>query len=184
VCCRPHHETLKAYVRKLSALALEVVQQGGTLEQQAAAAGGGKAGGEVSNATMQAKCASASLSACAWLLGLLLEARMPCSQAGERPAKYPAAPVSCPPARQPCHATPRLPAGLQEELDLTGSREFLTKESAEEMLAPMLAPGARITKVRLAISWAKLWAKLGWLSWQGWAGQGWLAARNPKRQKR
>ena len=46
--CRPHHETLKAYVRKLSALALEVVQLGGTPEQAAAAAGGGKAGGEVS----------------------------------------------------------------------------------------------------------------------------------------
>lgn len=35
-----------------------------------------------------------------------------------------------------------------QELDLTGSREFLTKETAEELLAPMLAPGAKITKVR------------------------------------
>ena len=42
-CHRPHHETLKAYIRKLSALALEVVQSGGALE----AAGGAKAQGEV-----------------------------------------------------------------------------------------------------------------------------------------
>lgn len=41
--CRPHHETLKAYVRKLSALALEVVQSGGVLEGGA----GAKAQGEV-----------------------------------------------------------------------------------------------------------------------------------------
>ena len=40
--CRPHHETLKAYIRKLSALVLEVVQQGGKLEQA-----GAKAQGEV-----------------------------------------------------------------------------------------------------------------------------------------
>ena len=45
-------------MRKLSALALEVVQQGGMLEQQAAAAGGAKAGGKVSNGQLQAKCAS------------------------------------------------------------------------------------------------------------------------------
>lgn len=74
---RPHHETLKAYIRKLSTLALEVVQSGGVLEGGAAKAQG-------------------------------------------------------------------------EELDLTGSREFLTKETAEELLAPMLAPGAKITKIRFS----------------------------------
>ena len=39
---RPHHETLKAYARKLSALALELVENGGTLE-----GAGAKAQGEV-----------------------------------------------------------------------------------------------------------------------------------------
>ena len=78
---------------------------------------------------------------------------MPCTQAWQKACQ-----VSCPPTRQPC--LPHLPAYLQEELDLTGSREFLTKESAEEMLAPMLAPGARITKVRLAVSVPKLQAGL------------------------
>lgn len=34
-----------------------------------------------------------------------------------------------------------------QELDLTGAREFLTRETAEELLAPLLAPGAKITKV-------------------------------------
>ena len=35
-----------------------------------------------------------------------------------------------------------------EELDLTESEgEFLTQESAEEKLAPALAPGAKISKV-------------------------------------
>ena len=38
-------------------------------------------------------------------------------------------------------------AGDELELDLTGSREFLTKETAEELLAPLLAPGSKITKV-------------------------------------
>ena len=33
------------------------------------------------------------------------------------------------------------------ELDLTGEREFLTRETAQEALAPMLAPGSAITKV-------------------------------------
>ncbi len=32
-------------------------------------------------------------------------------------------------------------------LDLTGEREFLTTETAQEALAPMLAPGSAITKV-------------------------------------
>lgn len=41
---------------------------------------------------------------------------------------------------------PQFPAA--QELDLTGSREFLTKETAEELLAPMLASGAKITKAR------------------------------------
>lgn len=44
---RPHHETLKAYIRKLSALALEVVQSGGALE---AAGGAPTAQGEVRRA--------------------------------------------------------------------------------------------------------------------------------------
>lgn len=77
---RPHHETLKAYIRKLSALALEVVASGGA----------GLAGSAAEGA--------------------------PAGQAAD-------------------------------ELDLTGSREFLTRESAEELLAPMLAPGAKVSKV-------------------------------------
>ena len=32
-------------------------------------------------------------------------------------------------------------------LDLTGSRDFLTKDSAEETLQSMLAPGSTIAKV-------------------------------------
>lgn len=44
---RPHHETLKAYIRKLSALALEVVQAGGSLE-----GGGVSADGEVGAAVV------------------------------------------------------------------------------------------------------------------------------------
>eukprot|EP00887_Chlorella_sp_A99_P001191 scaffold14.g1191.t1 len=86
---RPHHETMKAYVRKLSALVLEVVEDGGQLEGVAPKAG---------------------------VKG--------------------------------------------EELDLTGSREFLTAETAEEALVPMLAPGARISKARAA-------ARHG-----AWGGQG------------
>ena len=39
-------------------------------------------------------------------------------------------------------------ASSSQELDLTGSREFLTRESAEELLAPMLSPGAKISKAR------------------------------------
>lgn len=76
---RPHHESLKAYLRKLSALLLEAVE-------------GGAAG------------------------------------AAGRAAKD----------------------GGSESLDLTGSREFLTAESAEEELAAMLAPGAAITKIRFS----------------------------------
>lgn len=37
-----------------------------------------------------------------------------------------------------------------QELDLTGAREFVTKETAEELLAPLLAPGAKFTKARTA----------------------------------
>ena len=37
-----------------------------------------------------------------------------------------------------------------QELDLTGSREFLTRESAEELLAPLLAPGAAFRRVRFS----------------------------------
>ena len=33
------------------------------------------------------------------------------------------------------------------ELNLVGEREFLTKETAREALAPLLAPGSAITKV-------------------------------------
>lgn len=40
--------------------------------------------------------------------------------------------------------------GDATSLDLTGSREFLTKETAEELLAPMLAPGSKITKIRFS----------------------------------
>lgn len=80
---RPHHETLKAYIRKLSALALEVVASGGA----------GLAGSAAEGA--------------------------PAGQAAD-------------------------------ELDLTGSREFLTRESAEELLAPMLAPGAKVSKIRFS----------------------------------
>jgi hypothetical protein len=40
------------------------------------------------------------------------------------------------------------PASEGDSLDLSGgSREFLTRDSAEELLAPMLAPGAKISKV-------------------------------------
>ena len=35
-----------------------------------------------------------------------------------------------------------------QSIDLTGSRDFLTKESTEEALKPMLASGAAIVKVR------------------------------------
>lgn len=35
-------------------------------------------------------------------------------------------------------------------LDLTGSRDFLTKESAEEVLRPMLVPGSAIHKVKFS----------------------------------
>lgn len=35
-----------------------------------------------------------------------------------------------------------------QELDLTGAREFVTKETADELLAPLLAPGAKFTKAR------------------------------------
>lgn len=35
-------------------------------------------------------------------------------------------------------------------LDLTGSREFLTYETAEELLAPMLAPGSKITAIKFS----------------------------------
>lgn len=37
-----------------------------------------------------------------------------------------------------------------EELDLTGSRDFLTTDSATEALQPLLADGARITKVKFS----------------------------------
>ena len=36
------------------------------------------------------------------------------------------------------------------ELDLTGSREFVTKETAEELLAPMLEPGSKIKKIKFS----------------------------------
>ena len=43
-CCRlgrrPHHETLKAYIRKLSMLVLEVVESGGQVSAKAAKAQG------------------------------------------------------------------------------------------------------------------------------------------------
>ena len=55
---RPHHETLKAYIRKLSALALEVVQTGGSLE-----AGGAKAQGEVGGGAALL-CTAGSLGCC------------------------------------------------------------------------------------------------------------------------
>ncbi len=53
--------------------------------------------------------------------------------------------------RPTCSCWPHMLAYLQppQEFDLTGSREFLTKETAEEVLAPLLAPGARFKKVRL-----------------------------------
>ena len=35
-------------------------------------------------------------------------------------------------------------------LDLTGSREFLTHETAEELLAPMLSPGSKIQKIKFS----------------------------------
>ena len=38
------------------------------------------------------------------------------------------------------------------ELNLVGEREFLTKETAREALAPMLAPDAGITKVTDLVS--------------------------------
>jgi Ran GTPase-activating protein (RanGAP) involved in mRNA processing and transport len=76
---RPHSETLKAYVRKLSALVIEVVNSGG----------GGPA----------------------------------------------------PPPQRP-HA--------EEELDLSGAREFLTRDTAEELLAPMLAEGAKIRRIKFS----------------------------------
>jgi len=42
------------------------------------------------------------------------------------------------------------PQGDGTELDLTGSREFLTQETAEELLAPMLEPGSKIQKVKFS----------------------------------
>ena len=41
-----------------------------------------------------------------------------------------------------------MPLLLPQVLDLTGSRDFLTKESAEDTLKAMLAPGSMISKVR------------------------------------
>lgn len=42
-------------------------------------------------------------------------------------------------------------AAAGDELDLsTGSRDFLTKESAEELLAPMLASGSQVRRVRFS----------------------------------
>ena len=40
-----------------------------------------------------------------------------------------------------------------QSIDLTGSRDFLTKESTEEALNPMLASGAAIVKVREGTTW-------------------------------
>ena len=40
-----------------------------------------------------------------------------------------------------------------QSIDLTGSRDFLTKESTEEALKPMLASGAAIVKVREGTAW-------------------------------
>ena len=42
------------------------------------------------------------------------------------------------------------PQGDGTELDLTGSREFLTQETAEELLAPMLEPGSKIQKIKFS----------------------------------
>jgi hypothetical protein len=42
-------------------------------------------------------------------------------------------------------------AAAADQLDLSsGGREFLTRESAEELLAPMLAPGSKITSIRFS----------------------------------
>jgi large subunit ribosomal protein L31/Ran GTPase-activating protein 1 len=85
---RPHHETLKAYVRKLSELALEAVVAGAADGAAEVASGGGAAA---------AAAATADL------------------------------------------------------LDISaGAREFLTAEHARELLAPMLAPGAAIRRIRFS----------------------------------
>eukprot|EP00889_Picochlorum_renovo_P003979 jgi/Picre1/31009/NNA_006367.t1 len=76
---RPHHETLKAYVRKLSSLVLEAVS--GKLELQS-------------------------------------------TQQGD--------------------------AMDVDSIDLTGSREFLTTETAEEALAPMLQDGASVSRIKFS----------------------------------
>lgn len=83
---RPHSETLKAYVRKLSALVIEVVSSG---------RGSGK-GGEAEDHRDQGQDQD------------------------------------------------------QEVLDLSGAREFLTRETAEELLAPMLAQDAKIRKIKFS----------------------------------
>jgi hypothetical protein len=41
-----------------------------------------------------------------------------------------------------------LPLLLPQELDLTGSRDFLTSESAKEALALLLAQGSKVKRVR------------------------------------
>lgn len=42
-------------------------------------------------------------------------------------------------------------AAASDELDLSaGSRDFLTRESAEELLAPMLAPGSKVRRIRFS----------------------------------
>ncbi|GIL87980.1 hypothetical protein Vretimale_6356 [Volvox reticuliferus] len=40
--------------------------------------------------------------------------------------------------------------GLVDFLDLAGSRDFLTADMAEEILAPMLAPGSAVNKIRFS----------------------------------
>ncbi len=47
--------------------------------------------------------------------------------------------------------TPHAAPGDAAELDLTGEREFLVAETAQDALASMLAPGASVSRVSLSV---------------------------------
>jgi len=88
---RPHHETLKAYIRKLGALMIETVESGA--------------------AVVEAHAAAATAATAA---------------AGAKP-------------------------GMTDSIDLShGSRDFLITETAEQLLAPMLQPGAVIRRIKFS----------------------------------
>ena len=153
----PHHETLKAYVRKLSGLVLEVVESGGVLTAQEARAQGevrvqGRCGCR-ERCGGQGRAGQGRAGRSIALRGCSVHAHARLGRQSRRTHFTCVAPTSL-----ACtHSTrialtslafaPTPSSPFWKELDLTGSRDFLTAESAEELLAPMLKPGARIRKV-------------------------------------